>query len=384
MSERRLGVLLIGLGGLGGTVLEFLTRSPAVGRITGADLNRAKGLARTNLARVSRLAEGRQPELDFVPIDLVDVAGAAETIARVRPDVILSTASLQTWWLTGLLPPEATRPLRPVKFGAWLPVHLALTLDLMRAVRLAAFDGPVLTAPFPDVVNPVLAGLGLAPTCGIGNVDEIVPKVQWLAASRLGVPLASVHVSLVAHHALEPLVFGEVGDVPPHYLRIEHDGTDVTAAVGGEDLLLSPYPLPSGPAWHFLTAACATRLVEGLAGGHPIRRHAPAPGGLPGGYPVDVCAGAIRVAPVPGLTLPEAIAINARAHPFDGIERIEPDGTAIIGEASASALHETLGYDCRRLPPGDARPRATELLARFREYARGFGLDVDRIARAVT
>jgi hypothetical protein len=216
-------------------------------------------------------------------------------------------------------------------------------------------------------------------------VEEMVPKVQWLAASRLGAPLASIRVFLVAHHALEPMVFGGVGDeVPPHHLRIEHDGRDVTAAVGGEALLLSPYRLPAGPAWHSLTAACAARLVEGLAGHEPVRRHAPAPGGLPGGYPIDVCDLGIRVAAVPGLTLAEGVAINERAHRFDGIERVEPDGTAVIGEPAAAALRDTLGYDCRRLPPGDARPRAMELLARFREYAARFGIDVDRIAAAVT
>src|SRR5205807_1000054 len=104
-------------------------------------------------------------------------------------------------------------------FGMWLPVHLAPTIKLMESVRAAGFSGPVLTAPFPDVVNCILARLGLAPTCGVGNVDEMVAKVRFLAAERLQTRPDAVRVYLVAHHAMSGAVFDDTqSGVPPFFL----------------------------------------------------------------------------------------------------------------------------------------------------------------------
>lgn len=389
MLQRSPTLLLVGIGGLGGVILEVAARASFIGRIVCADLDDVRGTARANLARVGAIAHGNDPRIEFIRLDLNDTAHVADTVARLRPDVILSTASLQTWWLLDLLPEEAARPIRRARFGAWLPVHLALTLKLMRALRQAAYGGPVLTAPFPDVVNVGLARLGLAPTCGIGNVDEIVPKVRHLAAVRLGAPLESIRVFLVAHHALEAFAFSEQGsaerpgDAPPHYLRIERDGEDVTRTVDAESLLLSPYPLPGGPAWHSLTAATTIRLLHALLSDVPQLVHAPAPHGLPGGYPVVAGRGSVEVAAIPGLTLADAISLNERSHRFDGVERIESDGTVVFPEESVAAMQESLGYDCDRLAPDDADSRARELMARFREYAHRHGVDIERWSRGL-
>ena len=108
---------------------------------------------------------------------------------------------MQTWWLPSLLPSEQRAAIYSAGFGVWLPVHLTLTMKLMQALRDADYRGVTLTAPFPDVVNCILGRLGLAPTCGLGNIAQFVPKVQLLAAERLGTPLDAVHVLMVAHHA---------------------------------------------------------------------------------------------------------------------------------------------------------------------------------------
>ncbi len=369
--------MLIGLGGLGGVLLELLAREPCLGELVVASRNAERGVARCNLARLGALAQGYAPSIRFVPLDLDDGAMVAEIVRREAPDILLSTATRQTWWLPDLLPPEPSARIKSAGFGVWLPVHLTLTMKLMAALRQADYHGLVLTAPFPDVVNCVLGRLGLAPTCGIGNLDEIVPKVRLLAAQRLGTPLEAVRVLLVAHHAFEPAAFGApMAELPPYFVRVEHGGQDVTQAVRADELLLAPYPLPSGPLTHFLTAGSAVRLVRALTSTGGALLHAPAPGGLPGGYPVIASRAGVRPAPISGLSLGEAIDINERSHRFDGIERIEADGTVVFCPAAADVLRRTLGYDCTRLPPADAEARAGELISRFREYAAGYGVAV--------
>ncbi len=373
-------LLLVGLGHLGGVILELLARDRTLSRIIAATRHVERGRARVNLARVGAATEGRAPALEFAPLDVNDADAVAALVDRVRPDIVLSTATLQTWWLAELLPEQQAASLGRARFGAWLPVHLAPTLRLMTALRDAGYRGLTLTAPYPDVVNCVLARAGLAPTCGVGNLDEIEPKVRLLAAERLGVGPGEVTVTLVAHHALERFVYaGAGGEPPPHFLRVECGGRDVTRSVRAEDLLFAPYLLPPTPAWHFLTGASTTRLVRALQSETPVRLHAPAPGGLPGGYPVLASRDGVKPAPIDGLPLEDAVTINERSHRWDGIERIEPDGTVTVCDEDACVLRDVLGYDGARVAPAAAEARAHELIARFREFARRAGVDIDRV-----
>ena len=373
-------IMLIGLGDLGSITLELLAREEGLGRIVVGSRNVERATARCNLARLGAIAQGYAPSISFVPLDLNNREAVAETVHREAPDVIVSTATMQTWWLPSLLPPEQRAAIYGAGFGVWLPVHLTLTMKLMQGLRDAAYTGVTLTAPFPDVVNPILGRLGLAPTCGVGNIAQFVPKVQWLAAERLGTPMSAVRVLMVAHHSLGPAVVRSKTDpLPPYFLRIEHGGEDVTEEVGGNELLVAPYRRTAGRASHFLTAGATVRLIRALLSGRDTLLHEPAPNGLPGGYPVVAGNGRVQPASIGGLSLEEAIDINERSHRFDGIERIEADGTAVFCPEPADVLRAELGYDCTRLPPEESEGRAQELIARFREYAEMHGVDIERV-----
>ena len=368
-------VMLIGLGDLGSVTLELLAREDWIGRIVVASRNAERGVARCNLARISAIAQGHAPDIAFQRLDLSNHLAVAETVHREAPELIFNAATLQSWWLPHLLPPEPRVAIQRAHYGVWLPIHLTLTMKLMQALQDAAYQGLVLTAPYPDVVNCVLGHLGLAPTCGVGNLAQIVPKIRWLASERLHAPLDTVGVSLVAHHALHEWAWGgPTGEAPPYFLRIECDGQDVTEAVGAEEILLASYPLTPGLSIHFLTAACTVQLIRACFSTEPVALHAPAPHGLPGGYPVTVSSKGVQPAPIQGLSLAEAIHINERSHRFDGIERIEEDGTVVYCPASVEIMRTTLGYDCPRLCPSDAEERAMELMSRFREYAARHGV----------
>jgi len=376
-------ILLIGLGDLGSVLLEFLAREPAFDRIRVASLLEEEGEARCNLARISALAHGFTPEIDFHRLDLNDTEQTAELVSRLNPDILISTATLQTWWLADLLPEPHSSRIKRAGFGVWLPVNLTLTLKLMRALRDCGYRGLSLTAPFPDVANVVLARLGLAPTCGIGNVDEVVAKVRIAAARSLGVSTNRVDADLVAHHAIQKFTLGRRSPasksdhrLPPFYLRVYLDGEDATDRIDPAVVLFSAFPITPGPASHFLTAGSALRLFRALCRSEPSRLHAPAPGGLPGGYPVWADREGVRSRPVPGLTLEQAVAINESSHRFDGIEAIEEDGTVRFLSESAATLKECLAYDCPRLPPDEIEERASELIGKFRKWAQSLGISL--------
>ena len=381
MTREEPTILLVGLGHLGGVLLEFLAREEWIGRLVCCSRDRQRGEARCNLARLGAAAQGLAPQIDFQQTDTSDPHRFAETLDSVSPQLVLGTATMQTWWLPQLLPMEPQARLREAKFGIWLPLHLSTTRDLMAGVRASSFRGPVLTAPFPDVVNCVLGRIGLAPTCGIGNVDEIATKVRMVAAERLETSPAAVQVVMVAHHALESAAFG--GDregAPPFFLKVLHQGMDITESIEAREILFSPYPLPGGPGTAFLTAGSTLRLIRALFDDTQTHLHAPSPGGLPGGYPILAAAGQVELAPIQELELRDAIKLNEQSHAFDGVQEIEADGTTVFNLESVEIMRRELGYDCPRLAPDEAPERGRELAARFKEYAARHGVELDRVA----
>lgn len=371
-------LMLVGLGDLGAITLELLARETWLSRIVVASRDAERGVARCNLARLGALAQGcSRPTIEFIPLDLHNIDATAATIQHVAPDLIYSTATLQTWWLPDLLPKPHADLIHRAGFGMWLPVHLTLTMKLMQAVHAANYSGLTLTAPFPDVVNHVLSRIDLAPTCGVGNLDEIVPKVRLLAAAALQAPIEAVWVWLVGHHALMNAAYGD-GERSPYFLRVEYGGQDVTDAIDAHRLLFEALPVTSGTPTHFLTAGSTVRLIRALLCDEGALLHAPAPNGLPGGYPIIASASGVKVAPLDGLTLDEAISINQRSHPFDGIERVEVDGSVTFNPESVAIFRKTLGYDCERLAPAEAEHHARELMACFREFAARYGVTFDK------
>ena len=102
-------IMLIGLGDLGSISLELLAREPAVGEIVVAGRSIRHSTARCHLALMGALAQGYTPTIRFIPLDLAHREATAEAIYREQPDLIYSTATMQTWWYPDLLPSQQAR-----------------------------------------------------------------------------------------------------------------------------------------------------------------------------------------------------------------------------------------------------------------------------------
>jgi hypothetical protein len=64
----------------------------------------------------------------------------------------------------------------------------------MQAVKMSGIDTKVVNGAFPDTTNVVLGKVGLAPTCGGGNMDMGVYRLKRIIARDLGVPFQSVTI----------------------------------------------------------------------------------------------------------------------------------------------------------------------------------------------
>lgn len=378
-SRKTPHILIIGSGVLGGDVLDFLLQSERDYALTVGVRRPETALLRVNLARYTAMNLGREPQVDMIPLDLMNIEQTAERLDKLKPDIIFNAATLHSWWVITKLPPEAYKSLDMARGGVWTPMHQVLVRRLMKAVRLADSPAVVVNASYPDVVNASLAAEGLAPAVGIGNIANAVPGIRLAAAYMLRRDPAAIDIRFFAHHYLSyrmPSTGGTEG--APYHLTIYADGAEVPKAEIDHEVLFSHvagrFRRVKGLAGQSVTASSATAMLHAVASRSGQVVHGPGPLGLVGGYPIRVSPTGFLVDLPAGLTLDEAIDINRRCQRYDGIESVDDDGTVRMTEASSKIMREVIGYDCRPYRPDECEERADELASRFAEYARRSGV----------
>ncbi|MGI6227289.1 MAG: hypothetical protein ACOYJ1_13650, partial [Peptococcales bacterium] len=292
-------IMIVGLGDLGGWALEFLARSQSSFEIIAADINEKSGIEKVNNALFGAVQMGYDPKISFVKIDLYDTDKTAEQLAELRPDVIYNSTTLQSWWVITELPKETFDKILEARLGPWLPMHLTLTYKLMQAVKKSGIKTHVVNSSFPDATNCALGKVGLAPTIGIGNIDNIVPPIQKVVSDKLGVPINNVTLQMVCPHYINFQVarWGNSGGAP-YYLKIIVAGNDVTKDFSLDEVLAEIPKIakrPAGRTGQSLVAASAVKNILHIINDTGQVTHSPAPNGLPGGYPVRLSAAGAEV-----------------------------------------------------------------------------------------
>ncbi|WP_030646340.1 MULTISPECIES: hypothetical protein [Streptomyces] len=369
-------ILLIGSGDLTIRLGHLLASAEPETRLVLASRSAERATRFANLTKLAAANLGRIREVEAVAMDMADVDRTAEQLRRIRPTIIFMGASIQAARAIMDLPEDLFRRLDEAQLGPWLPMHLTLVHELMQAVRLAESRAVVVNGAYPDAVGPALAALDLAPDVGIGNIGNIVPGITWAAAEELGVSPAEVEVKAVGHHYFSHHVhrFGEARDIP-HLLDVRVAGTPATVdADAVYARLAGGLRRQGGKEGQQLTATSAARLLLALLSLTEHTLHAPAPGGMTGGYPVRVSRDGVRLDLPPGTTPSAAQAVNRRCQLLDGIERVAANGTVQFTEERMAVMREMLGYHCTELKVADARSAATELAGRYDAFLRRHGL----------
>ena len=363
-------ILFVGLGDLGSQMFDlFVLRAKKGDQFLIGGRNQEYLRERTNWTAGAALQLGIPIKVDSTHMDVWDIDRTAETIASFKPDVILSSVTVLPSGIISQLPEPLFKTLAQARGGPWLPSTLVLVYKLMQAIKQTGLEIIVLNGGTPDNSHAVLNKVGLAPTSGIGNIANTIPPIRQGIAAQLHQPLEQVQALLFAHsYVVQRLRTGTPGGAPYH----------LTALVNGEDVtdqldlpaLFSTLPVTLEHEYtQLLTAASAAIVFDAVTTKSSAIVHAPGPIGLPGGYPLRADKRELEVVLPPGLTLEEAIRINEDGMKFDGVERIESDGTVYFTEKNMAILKETLGYECKRMPLSEVEYRARELYAKYQEFA---------------
>lgn len=361
-------IMIVGsAGSVGHDIMYLIASRYSDIRVIGADVNEEVG--RREIEESLHIAHnmGNYPDLGFRKIDLFDIPRTAELLKELQPSVICNLASLGSWWVTRLLPPEVYEKIRPI--GPWLPNHLALAHNLMKSVKKAGIRTRVVNGAFPDLVNVVLSRVSLGPDCGGGNMDLACSRIKRLVAREKRVPYRSVSVYGVGHHGS----FYTAGMKGPFWMKILIDGVDVSDEFTHETLRrmyeaagYTVTPQLKGPLVDQMRTA-ASFLKHVLAiyfDTKEVHQCVAGPNGLPGAYPARLGLNGAEVV-LPGLSLEEAVSINVHGARLDGIEQVKDNGTVVYSEESVRLMREVLGYECTELRISEAQERADELNSRL-------------------
>jgi len=370
-------ILLIGsAGSVGHDIMYLISALNYPIKVVGADIDEDKG--RKEVDECLHVAHnlGNYPELAFRKIDLFNVEETTEILKEVEPKVICNLASLGSWWVTRLLPPEIYNKICPI--APWLPNHLTLAHKLMKAVKRSGIEAHVVNGAYPDLTNVVLDNIGLAPTCGGGNMDLGCSRVRKIVADEMGLPVENINVYGVGHHG----AFYTAGMKGPLWFKILASGEDVSAKFPPEKIarLYSEWGYTEKPSFEgplvdqMKTASSFLKIILALYYDTGVVHHAiPGPNGLPGAYPTRLSGEGAEVV-LPDLSLEEAIEINRAGARIDGVEQVKDDGTVVFVEENVEMMRGVLDYECEELRVSEAEERAMELDEKLKKLFEKYGV----------
>ena len=371
---QRKKLLIVGGGNLCLQILQILAvRNQFEFHVASRNLEQVTRLC--NLIRLAALQQDVQVRIQPWEMDLTEFAieRNANTLSRIRPDIVLNCASLQSWRVITQLPKATFEALDQAQLGPWLPMHLAPAYALMRAVKQSCPKALVVNAAFPDAVNAVLFKVGLAPDVGVGNIANLVPATRSAIARLARCEPLQVCVKLIGQHFFSHYVPRRGLPAQAHFnLNYWIDGRECSDEFEPAAIFASVaehFRRLGGVDGQYLTAMSAIRVVENLFAGEEVHVHAPGPHGLPGGYPVKVGLGQVLLGLPYGVTREEAIGLNEAGQRQDGIESILADGTVVFGRPQMGVMEQMLGFFMPQMRVSEAAQYAQELGRKYQAFA---------------
>jgi len=299
-------ILLLGTGAFAARIafdLAVTGRQPT--RVVIAGRNPLRSAWIRTAANARSAIFGSPVRFETFAADLVAPGVPEAMLRRFRPSVVVQAASVQPGSVIAAADDGWARIVAEGGLSATAVFQLALSAGIARALQDAHPQAHLVNCCFPDVVNPMLAALGLPITCGTGNVGILANAFAGATDQKVRVlshyqNLAIWRQPPAMRHGRAPRVWLEDAEVP-----------DVFARFPGVQLTVEPALDISG--------AAGVPLLLAMAHGHEWTGHVPGPMGLPGGYPVRWDGAALELDLPAGLSRDEAVGWNAAFEAENGI-----------------------------------------------------------------
>ena len=302
-------ILIVGTGAFAQRIacdLAATARAPTRVLIAGRNLLRLAWISTAARARAHIFQ--RPVAIEALPLDL-DKDDAVELLRCHKPSVVVQTASLQTASVIAGASNAWTRLVAQGGLSATAVFQAVLTARVARAVARASPASRLVNCCFPDVVNGLVAAMGLPLTCGVGNIAILAHAFASVLEGRQRPKLQMLcHYQNIQAWRLPPE--RRAGSAPRVWLESEEVADPMSRFAAVQ---LTPEPVID------VSGASAVPLLLALAHRRPWTGHAPGPLGLPGGYPVRVRRGELGLDLPAGMNREAAIAFNLRHEQENGL-----------------------------------------------------------------
>jgi hypothetical protein len=271
---------------------------------------------------------GKAVSVGFHQVDFRFEDTVAECISRLKPRVIVQSASAQPSAIIGVSNDAWSRLVAETSLSVTALFQAYLSIRVARVAKTQAPQAYFVNCCYPDVANSILKALNLPVSCGLGNV-AIMASV--FSAHLRGPPQP---VKVLAHYQTL---------TPWRQPREERRGRPPRVWLGDEEILdvfstFADVKLTRAPVIE-VSGAANVPMLTAMAVGKPWSGHAPGPDGLPGGYPVALKGGVFDLDLPAGLSRGEAIAWNAKFEKDDGLY-VSDDNRLVFAGKLQTKLNE--------------------------------------------
>jgi hypothetical protein len=275
--------------------------------IAGRNVERLDWLTTAANARASIF--GCNATFATLMIDMAQEDAIVDTIGELQPTVVVQAASPQASAVIGSSGNAWTQLISEAGLSATAIIQAMFPIRVSRAINKSGVSCHFINCSYPDVVNSMIAALGLPITCGIGNVAIL----SSVFAKPLGVP-EHERMHVLAHYQTI---------TPYRSPASSRDGPEPRIWVDGEEIAnvrhaTRDVKLTSEPVID-VSGASGVPLILAMAHAGDWLGHVPGPHGLPGGYPVRFSGNKLRLNLPASLTHDEAVSWNKSFEEKNGI-----------------------------------------------------------------
>jgi hypothetical protein len=368
----RKSVMVTGASGyVGRMAVEYLARTPGLNKVYISDLDKPdtakRGKGYSYNSAMGSMLWGESVDCEWAPIDLLNTDNVVDVMRKLRPDAIYNCASMiSSYWYVPLI--NWARKDDP-EFNARLAGHtiakdLDLVYHLMLGIKQADLDYEplVVNIAFPDHTNHILAKGGLPVACGGGTTDLTSVALQYLIGKKYDVEWHNVDVDLICHHALRAAPITK--DI--YWLKVMIGPNDITDEIDQIDMLKQAVHMTTQGENAGMTAASGIKFLSAILFDKSLRGNVPGPAGLTGGLPV--IANANGTTPIYPKEIPRAQIdkIMDEGLRYDGIEKVDNQGTTHFTEACQHLMSKFLGIDRKTMKIEETHQMTLELIKGYK------------------
>jgi hypothetical protein len=353
--------LIMGLGSVGTYLLDYLVGAPLPVplKVIAAGRNGEKLESGVNIVRISALIRGQNKSRIIIEsgVDFYDEQKTAEVIVRHNPDFIVNSSRVYSGLKYGSISWSNLRA-----YGIWTPLAVSIIRHIMAACEAARTNAIVINTSYSDAVIPWLKSAALPyPDFGSGNLNHLVPRIQYAAAEILSIAdYWNIDVRLATAHFHDVVISKEgqtEGQNPLLFLSYKGAEIKLDAA---EIYKRCKIAMPVDAERNMMNASSNFGIINSFicALKHKQKNvfHSPGAFGNIGGYPVcvDGTGDAPRVfIDESKFPFADMIAMNKRSLALDGIESVEK-GTLVYTDALIGKVKKAFNAELPKYVPFDA------------------------------